>query len=76
MSLIDGRWCLRGMPDPRPLYNLPKLADAERVYVTEGEKATDALCSIELTATTSAHGSQSPDKTDWSPLWGKGSLFD
>ena len=66
----DG-WTIGGMRAPRPLYRLPDLAGADRVYITEGEKAADAACSIGLTATTSAHGSQSPDKTDWTPLAGK-----
>ena len=59
------------MPAPRPLYRLPDLKDASRVYVAEGEKTVDAARSIGLTATTSAHGSKSPHKTDWSPLSGK-----
>jgi hypothetical protein len=66
----DG-WIIGGMPEPRPLYCLPDLASADRVYITEGEKAADAARAIGLTATTSAHGSQSPDKTDWTPLSGK-----
>ena len=65
------RWTIGGMSDPRPLYRLPDLAGANRVFITEGEKAADAARAIGLTATTSAHGSQSPDKTDWSPLAGK-----
>ena len=65
------RWAIGGMPEPRPLYGLPDLAGADRVYVTEGEKAADAARAIGLTATTSAHGSQSPDKADWSALAGK-----
>jgi hypothetical protein len=66
----DG-WRIEGMPEPRPLYGLPDLASARRVYVCEGEKAADALRSIGLTATTSAHGAQAADKTDWRPLAGK-----
>lgn len=65
------QWIVGGMPDPRPLYGLPNLANAERVYVCEGEKAADAARSIGLVATTSAHGSKSANKTDWSPLAGK-----
>jgi hypothetical protein len=65
------RWVIGGMRGPRSLYCLPDLAGADRVYITEGEKAADAARAIRLTATTSAHGSQSPDKTDWSPLAGK-----
>jgi hypothetical protein len=66
----DG-WRLGGMPEPRPLYRLPELAEAELVFVCEGEKASDAARSIGLTATTSAQGSQSASKTDWTPLSGK-----
>jgi len=65
----DG-WIIGGMPEPRPLYRLPDLADANRVYICEGEKAAEAARSIGLTSTTSAHGSQSADKTDCSPLAG------
>ncbi len=66
-----GGWVIGAMPEPRPLYCLPDLAGADRVYITEGEKAADAARTIGLTATTSAHGSKSADKTDWSPLAGK-----
>jgi len=59
------------MPAPRPLYRLPELADALRVFVTEGEKAAEAARSVGLSATTSAHGSKSASKTDWTPLAGK-----
>jgi len=65
------RWTIGGMREPRPLYGLPDLAGADRVFITEGEKAAEAAREIGLTATTSAHGSQSPDKTDWSSLAGK-----
>ncbi len=64
-------WAIGGMLEPRPLYGLPKLAGAKVVFVCEGEKAADAARFIGLTATTSAHGANSPDKTDWAPLAGK-----
>jgi hypothetical protein len=66
----DG-WRIGGMPEPRPLYCLPSLADAKRVYVCEGEKAADAARAIGLIATTSPHGSASASKSDWRPLAGK-----
>jgi hypothetical protein len=66
----DG-WRIGGMPEPRPLYCLPDLAGANRVYVCEGEKAADAVRSLGLTATTSPHGCESPGKADWRPLAGK-----
>ncbi len=65
----DG-WRIGGIEAPRPLYCLPELAGETPVYVTEGEKAADAARGIGLTATTSMHGAQSPDKTDWTPLAG------
>lgn len=71
ISLAADGWILRGMAAPRPLYRLPDLTNARRVYVLEGEKAADAAWSIGLVATTSAHGSRSADKTDWTPLAGR-----
>lgn len=74
VSLVDGRWQNRGMPEPRPLYELPDLlaaAPSTPVYIVEGEKAADAAQSLGLTATTSPHGSQSASKADWSPLSGR-----
>lgn len=64
----DGRWGHCGMDSPRPLYQLPNVIAADVVVVCEGEKAADAAASLGFTATTSAHGSESPDKTDWGPL--------
>ena len=71
VSLRDDGWVIQGMLDPRPLYRLPDLLSAKRVFICEGEKAADAARSIGLVATTSAHGAKSPRKTDWSPLAGK-----
>jgi hypothetical protein len=58
---------------PLPLYRLPKLlADTSSpVVICEGEKAADAGTSIGLLCTTSAHGSSSPQRTDWTPLAGR-----
>jgi len=67
-------WVTAGMLDPRPLYRLPELLQlpaSELVFICEGEKAADAACQLGLLATTSAHGAQSPQKTDWSPLAGR-----
>jgi putative DNA primase/helicase len=66
-------WILGGMPTPRPLYRLVELLQrtAERVYVTEGEKAADAGGTLGLLATTSPHGAQSAAKADWRPLAGR-----
>ena len=61
-------WVLGDPPGPLPLYYLPDLPDAPTIYVCEGEKAADAVRSLGPVATTSAHGAQSPEKTDWGPL--------
>ena len=64
-------WQITSMPEPRPLYGLSELADADPVFVTEGEPAADALRELGLVATTSFGGSQAAGKTDWAPLGGK-----
>lgn len=56
---------------PRPLDNLPEVATVETVFIVEGEKAVDAVCSLGLVAVTSMNGSQSPELSDWSPLISK-----
>ena len=59
-------------PEPRPLYNQPRLAAADRAVLVEGEKCAEALIAIGVVATTAMHGANAPvDKTDWSPLAGK-----
>jgi hypothetical protein len=73
-SKLAGGWMNRGMPVPRPLYGLPALlatAAGSRVYVTEGEKAADAVRAVGLVTTTSPHGSESASKADWSPVAGR-----
>ena len=70
----DGQWRFTGMQGPRPLYALPELLAAPEgtpIFVVEGEKAADATRSLGVIATTSAHGSKSADKSDWSPLAGR-----
>ena len=61
-------WVVGDPPGPLPLYRLTDLANASTIYVTEGEKASDAVRRLGLIATTSAHGAQSPHKSDWKPL--------
>lgn len=67
-------WANVAMPTPRPLYGLPDLLAipaGSRVWVCEGEKATDAARAVGLVATTSPHGSKSAAKADWSPVAGR-----
>ena len=71
ISRTPNGWCIGGMEAPRPLYQLPKLLNAQRVYVTEGEKAADALISLGLVATTSPHGAKAARHANWRPLAGK-----
>ena len=59
-------------PDPRPLYNLPAVANARDVVLVEGEKAACALIGVGVTATTAMNGARAPaEKTDWTPLIGR-----
>lgn len=68
-------WRWQGLPDPRPLYRLDKLAanTSAPVVVCEGEKAADAATLLfpDAICTTMLNGAQSPHKTDWLPLSGR-----
>ena len=66
----DGGWRIGDPPGPLPLYRLHELPDTATLYVCEGEKAADAAWQVGLPATTSAHGSSSAKRSDWSPLAG------
>lgn len=65
----DG-WSVGDPPGKLPLYRLPTLKEADRVYILEGEGCVKRARKLELTATTSAHGSNYARRTDWSPLRG------
>jgi hypothetical protein len=70
----DGRWAVGAMPAPRPLYRLPHLVAVPAhgvVFVTEGEKAADAVVCIGLNATTFSGGTEGVRQTDYSPLAGR-----
>ncbi|MDR2755335.1 MAG: DUF3987 domain-containing protein, partial [Planctomycetaceae bacterium] len=61
--------------EPYPVYRLPEIVNylkscknTVRLYICEGEKATNAAVSVGLPATTSAFGSNGATKTDWSML--------
>lgn len=74
VSKSPNGWVCGGMPTPRPLYQLRDLLASkpgDRVYIVEGEKSVDAVRACGLLATTSAHGSKSARKTDWTPLAGR-----
>jgi len=71
VSRNGAAWIIGAIQEPRPLYGLPELGDAKRVYVCEGEKTVDAYRSVGLTSTTSPGGSKAAHKADWGPLAGK-----
>ena len=69
------RWCWKGVPVPRPLYGVDKLAarSGDSVVICEGERASDAAAGIfrKSVCITSPNGSQAAAKADWSPLAGR-----
>jgi putative DNA primase/helicase len=69
--LPEGSWAIGDPPGLLPLYALPWIEDADTVFVVEGEKCAHAIIDLGWATTTSAHGAESPHKTDWSPLAGK-----
>mgnify|MGYP007100053510 CR=1 FL=1 len=71
-ALIDGAWQITAMPEPRPLYRLESVMQADdTIVVVEGEKCVDALVGLGIAATTSSMGAESAGKSDWSPLKSK-----
>ncbi len=78
-SLNGSGWECKGLPKPRPLYNLPGIAKVREsggvVFVVEGEKAAQALIDIGFTATTCQFGCKSADGADWGPLAGQTSVL-
>jgi hypothetical protein len=73
----SGRWVMADPPGKLPLFNLQKLLApdlnplSEPVFVVEGEKCVCELETLGVLVTTSAHGSNSENKTDWQPLAGR-----
>jgi len=64
------------LPETRPLYNLPDIAQSDRVIWVEGEKCADELTKKGYTATCTIGGAgmlsqKTKDKFDFSPLQGK-----
>jgi hypothetical protein len=70
-DVATGRWKLSDPPGLWPLYRLPELDGAARIYLPEGEKCADLVVNLGLVATTTAHGAKSPRKTDLAPLAGR-----
>ncbi len=70
---IPGGFALGDPPGPLSLYSTRDVTVGKDdiIYVVEGEKCVDAMGRIGLPAVTSAHGSQSAAKSDWTPLKGR-----
>ncbi len=65
-----------GMPEIRPLYNLPGIAISDEVIITEGEKCAQMLIDLGIPATTVMGGANfAPEKVDFIPLSGKDILI-
>ncbi len=61
-----------GMPEVRPLYNLPGITASDSIIITEGEKCAQVLVDLGFPATTVMGGAHfDPEKTDFAPLTGK-----
>ncbi|MFZ8899574.1 MAG: AAA family ATPase [Alphaproteobacteria bacterium] len=66
----------QGIPDPRPLYNIPDIVSADKVIWVEGEKCADALNELGYTATCTIGGAgmlseNTASKFDFTPLRNK-----
>lgn len=68
-------WRWQGLPEPRPLYHLDKLAANPQatVIICEGEKVADACSELfpDCVTTTTLNGAQAPHKADFTPLAGR-----
>ena len=75
LVLQNRRWKQKGLPVPRPLYNLPMLYERPNapVLVVEGEKTSDAVRELlpSYIPTTSMFGADAPHWSDWTPLKGR-----
>tara|TARA_R100001244_G_scaffold118427_1_gene88170 strand:+ start:1910 stop:4111 length:2202 start_codon:yes stop_codon:yes gene_type:complete len=72
-QFMEGR---QGIPEPRPLYNIPNILGSDKVIWVEGEKCADALNAIGYNATCTIGGAgmlseNTSHKFDFSPMKGK-----
>jgi hypothetical protein len=76
----ESGWVMSDPPGQLPLFRLPELIaqdprEADRsnevVFIVEGEKCVCELATLGLRVTTSAHGANSANKTDWQLLAGR-----
>jgi uncharacterized protein DUF3987 len=74
VSRIEMGWIIGDPPGKLPLYNLPEICSSKSgspIFVAEGEKAADAGIACGILTSTSAHGSKSAKKSDWSAVRGR-----
>ncbi len=72
-QFMEGR---QGIPEPRPLYNIPNILGSDKIIWVEGEKCADALNAIGYNATCTIGGAgmmseNTAHKFDFSPMKGK-----
>ncbi len=72
-QFMNGR---QGIPEPRPLYNIPNILSSDTVIWVEGEKCADALSQLGYAATCTIGGSgmlseNTASKFDFTPLRNK-----
>ncbi len=72
-QFMNGR---QGVPEPRPLYNIPNILGSNKVIWVEGEKCADALTDLGYAATCTIGGAgmlseNTAEKFDFSPLRNK-----
>ena len=72
-QFMNGR---QGIPEPRPLYNIPNILTSDTVIWVEGEKCADALSQLGYVATCTIGGSgmlseNTASKFDFTPLRNK-----
>lgn len=70
----EEKWCVRGFPEPKPLYNIDRWFNDRPVIVVEGERCVDAAQAkiAEFYDITSwPNGTNAIQKADWSPLYGR-----
>ena len=70
-QLDNGAWAIGDPPSPLVLYRSDELPGDGPIVVTEGEACADKAYYLGFAAVTSAHGSNSPAKSNWTPLAGR-----
>lgn len=72
-SFINGKWEYKAHPNPKPLYNLPRLLkQPDQAIIVEGEKTADFLQPlVTMPVTTWIGGCNGVKNADWSVIKGR-----